>query len=71
MNKKSDCINKERCQTWWGQECRAEPTGKDGVHLIRLGPQLGGVRVQNYHTSKQGVHQQRKVLDSGRVKVQS
>ena len=31
-------------------------------------PYLGGVRVQTYPTSKEEVHQQRVVPDSGRVK---
>ncbi len=62
-----ECINKEKCLTLVGSKCRAEPTGKEGVHLNRSGPQLGGVRVQNYPTSKEGV-QQRVVLDSGGVK---
>ena len=35
---------------------------------IKMEPHLGGVRVQTYPTSKEEVHQQRVVPDSGRVK---
>ncbi len=39
-----ECINKEWCQTLVGSKCRAEPTGKVGVHQQRVVPNFGRVK---------------------------
>ena len=46
----------------------AELKPREKRECIKMEPHLGGVRVQTYPTSKEGVHQQRVVPDSSRVK---
>ena len=41
--KRGSASTKSSARLWWGQECRAEPTGKEGVHQQRVVPDFGGV----------------------------
>ena len=41
---KWECINKEWCHTLVGSKCRAEPTGREGLHQQRVVLDSGGVK---------------------------